>query len=110
MLGKKEMKQLVQDWLKGRQDAELIDFIEFKKDVETALYPAEYTKAGDVLLVYKVCTGELVCEPLVEMVGFILDKKEWEEIRRRAARKDISAVEYLRMLDQEIEEIIAELD
>ena len=73
MLGKKEMKQLVQDWLKGRQDAELIDFIEFKKDVETALYPAEYTKAGDVLLVYKVCTGELVCEPLVEMVGSIID-------------------------------------
>lgn len=73
MLGKKEMKQLVQDWLSGARGAELIDSIEFKKDVETTLYPAEYTKAGDVLLVHKVCTGELVCEPLVEMVDSIID-------------------------------------
>ena len=109
MLGKKEMKQLVQDWLGGARGAELIDFIEFKKDVETTLYPAEYTKAGDVLLVHKVCTGELVCEPLVEMVDSIIDATQrtviftGTEARRFAERLIEGADVYEIMEDLELE-------
>ena len=109
MLGKKEMKQLVQDWLGDARGAELIDFIEFKKDVETTLYPAAYTKAGDVLLVYKVCTGELVCEPLVEMVDSIIDSTQraviftGAEARRFAERLVEGADAYGIMEDLELE-------
>lgn len=109
MLGKKEMKQLVQDWLSGARGAELIDSIEFKKDVETALYSTEHTKAGDVLLVYKVHTGELVCEPLVEMVDSIIDATQRTviftgvEARRFAERLVEGADAYGIMEDLELE-------
>ena len=109
MLGKKEMKQLVQDWLGDARGAELIDFIEFKKDVETALYSTEHTKAGDVLLAYKVHTGELVCEPLVEMVDSIIDATRRTviltgvEARRFAERLVEGADAYGIMEDLELE-------
>ena len=78
IMTKAEMKQLVRENFKEDRNNELLGFLEVENTIE-ADYPADYTQEGATLVYYRAHTGEITCELLDDMVGFILDKKEWEE-------------------------------
>ena len=87
MRNKAEMKQLVRANFKEDRDNELLGFLEVENTIE-ADCPADYTQAGAVLVYYRAHTGEITCELLDDMVGFILDRiKTNVVVRDSEARK-----------------------
>ena len=65
-----EMKNKVRKNFKEDAYSELIGFLEVENTVE-ANYPKDYTTKGAVLVYYRAHTGEVVCELLADMIGFL---------------------------------------
>ncbi len=65
-----EMKDMVRRSFKEDAYSELLGFLEVENTVE-ADYPEDYTTKGAVLVYYRAHTGEVVCELLADMIGFL---------------------------------------